>query len=128
MTHKILVIDDEESICDILKFNLMKDGFEVDCAFSAVEALTLDLSQYSLLIVDIMMEGVNGFEFVKQISDKAETKLLPVIFCSALDNEDNKVMGLDIGADDYITKPFDLKIVSLRVKSVLKRCYPELNQ
>ena len=106
MHIKILVIDDEESLCEILKFNLEKEGYEVDCAYSAEEALTLDLSSYSLMIVDIMMERLSGFDFAKRIRNNAVTENTPIIFCSALSGEDDTVMGLNIGADDYITKPF----------------------
>ena len=108
MRIKILVVDDEESICEILKYNLEKQGYEVDCAYSAEEALTHDLSVYSLCIVDIMMENLSGYDFVKRLRYNTATENIPVIFCSALNSEDEKIMGLNIGADDYITKPFSL--------------------
>ncbi len=121
MHIKILVIDDEESLCEILKFNLEKEGYEVDCAYSAEEALTLDLSSYSLMIVDIMMERLSGFDFAKRIRNNAVTENTPIIFCSALSGEDDTVMGLNIGADDYITKPFVISEVLARVRAVLRR-------
>ncbi len=121
MRVKILVVDDEESICEILKYNLEKEGYEVDCAYSAEEALAHDLSVYSLCIVDIMMENLSGYDFVKRLRYNHGTECTPVIFCSALNSEDDKVMGLNIGADDYITKPFSLAEVIARVRAVLRR-------
>lgn len=123
MRIKILVIDDEESICEILKYNLLKEGYDAECVGSAEEALTLDLSNYSLFIVDIMMERLSGFDFVKRLKNSVATENTPVIFCSALDDEDDKVMGLNIGADDYITKPFVISEVLARVRAVLRRSH-----
>lgn len=123
MRIKILIIDDEESICEILKYNLLKEGYDADCVYSAEEALSLDLSNYSLFIVDIMMERLSGFDFVKRLKNSAATENTPVIFCSALDDEDDKVMGLNIGADDYITKPFVIGEVLARVRAVLRRSH-----
>ncbi|MBO4995631.1 MAG: response regulator transcription factor [Muribaculaceae bacterium] len=121
MRIKILVIDDEESLCEILKFNLEKEGYEVDCAYSAEEALEMDLAGYSLFIVDIMMEHLSGFDFAKRIRNNTATENTPIIFCSALNGEDDTVMGLNIGADDYITKPFVISEVLARVRAVLRR-------
>jgi two-component system phosphate regulon response regulator PhoB len=121
MRIKILVIDDEESVCEILKFNLEKDGYEVDCAYSATEALTMNLSSYSLFIVDIMMEQLSGFDFAKRVKNNSATENTPIMFCSALTDEDDKVMGLNIGADDYISKPFVIGEVLARVRAVLRR-------
>ena len=121
MRIKILVIDDEEALCEILKFNLEKDGYEVDCAYSAEEALEMDLSSYSLFMVDIMMDQLSGFDFAKRIRNNQKTENTPVIFCSALTGEDDKVMGLNIGADDYVTKPFVIGEVLARVRAVLRR-------
>lgn len=121
MRIKILVIDDEEALCEILRFNLEKEGYEVDCAYSAEEALTKDLGSYGLFIVDIMMERLSGFDFAKRIRNSAVAENTPIIFCSALDGEDDTVMGLNIGADDYITKPFVISEVLARVRAVLRR-------
>ncbi len=115
MRIKILVIDDEDALCEILKFNLEKEGYEVDCAYSAEEALAKDLSIYQLFIVDIMMERLSGFDFAKRVRNEAATESTPIIFCSALTGEDDTVMGLNIGADDYITKPFVISEVLARV-------------
>lgn len=123
MRIRILVIDDEESICDILKYNLEKDGYDVDCAYSAEEALAQDLSCYSLFFVDIMMGNLSGFDFVKRVKNSVATENTPIIFCSALDDEDDKVMGLNIGGDDYVTKPFVIGEVVARVRAVLRRSH-----
>lgn len=121
MRVKILVIDDEESICEILKYNLEKEGYEVTTANSAEEALGLDLPAYSLMIVDIMMDRLSGFDFAKRLQNSTATENIPIIFCSALNGEDDTVMGLNIGADDYITKPFAVSEVIARVRAVLRR-------
>lgn len=121
MRARILVIDDEEAICDILQYNLTKEGYEVDTAYSAEEALDMDLSQYNLFIVDIMMGDLSGFDFAKRIRNVTATETTPIIFCSALNEEDEKVMGLNIGADDYVTKPFSIGEVLARVRAVLRR-------
>lgn len=121
MNAKILVIDDEEALCEILKFNLEKAGYDVDCAYSAEEALEKDLNVYNLMIVDIMMETLSGFDFAKRVRNNPETEFIPIIFCSALSGEDDTVMGLNIGGDDYITKPFVISEVLARVQAVLRR-------
>jgi len=121
MNAKILVIDDEEALCEILKYNLEKAGYDVDCAYSAEEALEMDLKQYQLIIVDIMMESISGFDFAKRVRNNPETEYTPIIFCSALNGEDDTVRGLNIGADDYITKPFVINEVLARVRAVLRR-------
>ncbi|MDE6416473.1 MAG: response regulator transcription factor [Duncaniella sp.] len=121
MNIKILVIDDEEALCEILKFNLEKEGYDVDTAYSAEEALTMDLKKYDLFIVDIMMERLSGFDFAKALRNNSSTEEAPIIFCSALNGEDDTVMGLNIGADDYITKPFSVSEMLARVNAVLRR-------
>ena len=122
-----MVIDDEEALCEILKFNLEKEGYEVDACYSAEEALALDLSEYSLMIVDIMMERLSGFDFANRVRTNSAIEHIPFIFCSALSGEDDTVMGLDIGADDYITKPFVVSEVLARVRAVLRRSNPKRN-
>lgn len=121
MNARILVIDDEESICEIIKYNLLKEGYEVDVAYSAEEALEMDLKPYDLFIVDIMMESLSGFDFAKKLRNADSTESVPIIFCSALNGEDDTVMGLNIGADDYITKPFKMSEMVARVNAVLRR-------
>lgn len=121
MRIKILIVDDEEPICEILKYNLELEGYEADYALSAEEAMNLDLSSYALFILDIMMNQVSGFDFAKQLRNNIKTENTPIIFCSALDGEDDTVMGLNIGGDDYITKPFVISEVLARVRAVLRR-------
>ena len=103
---RILVIDDEESLCEILQFNLEVEGFLVDVAYNAEEALKKNLTQYSLILLDVMMGETSGFKLAQQLKRQPETAHIPIIFCTAKDSEDDTVIGLDIGADDYITKPF----------------------
>lgn len=119
--YRILVIDDEEAICEILKFNLEREGYQVEVCYSAVEALERDLTKYSLFIVDIMMERLSGYDFVQRLRSNMSTEKLPVIMCSALNDEDDKVTGLNIGADDYIPKPFTMAEVVARTRAVLRR-------
>ncbi len=126
MIHRILSIDDEPSFCDIIKYNLEQEGFQVDCAHSGAEALEKDLASYGLFIVDINMDDMDGFELVERIRARLDTHMIPVIFCSCNDGEEFKVKGLDIGADDYVTKPINMTLLLMRVRSVLRRCYPDL--
>lgn len=122
MRIKILVIDDEESICEILKFNLEKEGYEVDTANSAEEALGADLAAYSLFIVDIMMDRLSGFDFAKRIKNIEAIENTPIIFCSALNGEDDTVRGPQHRCRrHYISKPFSIPEVLARVRSVLRR-------
>lgn len=121
MNARILVVDDEEDICAILKFNLSKEGYEVVTANSAEEALTLDIASFNLLLLDVMMGGISGFELTHRLKADPATAGVPVIFITARDTEDDAVEGLDIGADDYISKPFSIREVVSRVKAVLRR-------
>ena len=123
MKPKILVIDDEESWCEILKYNLLKEGYDIDCAYSAEEALEKNLTEYSLFLVDVMMVNLSGFDFAIKIRQNPATEAIPIIFCTALVDEDSTVKGLDLGADDYITKPFNLDEVKVRVRAVLRRSF-----
>ncbi len=121
MEPKILVVDDEREICEILKYNLEFEGYNVDVAYSAEEAADLDIPSYSLIILDIMMSRLSGFDFAKRIKNNIRTEYIPIIFCSVLNGEDVHVMGLNIGADDYITKPFRIREVLARIRSVMRR-------
>lgn len=121
MNARILVVDDEEDICAILKFNLSKEGYEVVTANSAEEALTLDIASFNLLLQDVMMGGMSGFELTGKLKTDPKTAGVPVIFITARDTEDDAVEGLDLGADDYISKPFSIREVVSRVKAVLRR-------
>ena len=121
MNARILVVDDEEDICAILKFNLSKEGYEVVTANSAEEALTLDIASFNLLLLDVMMGGMSGFELTGKLKTDPKTAGVPVIFITARDTEDDAVEGLDLGADDYISKPFSIREVVSRVKAVLRQ-------
>ena len=125
--YRILVVDDEESLCEILKFNLEKEGYAVTTALSAEEALALNLAEFDLMILDIMMGELSGFGLARILRKRPETVETPIIFCTALDSEADKIKGLDIGADDYISKPFSLAEVMARVRSVLRRSKRTLN-
>ncbi len=118
---KILVVDDEPTLCDVLEFNLGLEGYEVDTARSAEEALTLDLSQYSLVLLDIMMGEISGTQMARIMKQSPHTASIPIIFCTAKDSEEDMVNGLDLGADDYIMKPYSIRNVIARVNSVLRR-------
>ncbi|MDD4827052.1 MAG: response regulator, partial [Bacteroidales bacterium] len=103
---RILVVDDEESLCEILQFNLEVEGYTVDVAYSAEQAITLDLSGYSLILLDVMMGPMSGFRMAQLMKKDEKTASIPIIFCTAKDTEDDTVAGLNLGADDYISKPF----------------------
>ena len=119
--HKILVVDDEESLCEILQFNLEVEGYEVDVAYSAEQALGMHPERYSLILLDVMMGEMSGFRMARLLKDDPATAKVPVIFCTAKDSEDDTVAGLNLGAADYIAKPFSVREVLARVRSVLRR-------
>ncbi len=119
--EKLLVVDDEESICEILQLALSSEGYDVDVAYSAEEALRLHIADYSLILLDVMMGEMSGFRMVQILRSKPETAHIPVIMCTAKDSKDDTIVGLNLGADDYIAKPFLVREVVARVKSVLRR-------
>lgn len=118
---RILVVDDEEDLCEILKFNLENEGFWVDTANSAEEALKLDLTRYNLLLLDVMMGEISGFKMASMLKKDKNTASIPIIFITARDTENDTVTGFNLGGDDYISKPFSLREVVARVKAVLRR-------
>ncbi len=118
---KILVVDDEQDICEILRFNLETEGYEVKTANSAEEALQLPLQDYDMLLLDVMMGEMSGFQLVRQLRSQPATQHLPIIFITALDDENDIIKGLNIGADDYIAKPLSIREVKARVRAVLRR-------
>lgn len=118
---RILVVDDEEDLCEILQFNLETEGFEVDTAHSAEEALELDLTRYSLILLDVMMGEISGFKMARMLKNDEKTAHLPIIFLTAKDTENDMLTGFNLGADDYISKPFSIRQVIARVKAVLRR-------
>jgi two-component system phosphate regulon response regulator PhoB len=120
-TKKILVVDDEETLCEVLKLNLQNEGYEVDIATSAEQALTYDVRSYALVLLDIMMGEISGIQMAKILKSEPSTASIPIIFCTARDSEDDMISGLDLGADDYIMKPYTVRNVIARVRSVLRR-------
>lgn len=118
---RILIVDDEEDICNILSFNLEKAGYDTRKVHSAEEALTSGVNGYDLILLDIMMEGISGLKMAEMMKKNPDTAKIPIIFISAKDTEDDTVNGLNIGADDYIAKPFSIREVLSRVAAVLRR-------
>lgn len=116
---RILVVDDEKDICEILQFNLENEGYTIDTAYSAEEALEKMIHQPELILLDVMMGGMSGFKMADQL--RKEGNAVPIIFLTAKDTENDMLTGFSIGGDDYISKPFSIKEVQARVKSVLKR-------
>ena len=119
--YRILVVDDEEDLCEILKFNLENEGYEVDTANSAEEAMKMDISSYHLILLDVMMGEISGFKMANILKKDKKTAKVPIIFITAKDTENDTVTGFNLGADDYISKPFSLREVIARVKAVLRR-------
>ena len=119
--YRILVVDDEEDLCEILKFNLEMEGYMVDTANSAEEALKLELPRYNLILLDVMMGEISGFKMASMMKKNKDTQNIPIIFITAKDTENDTLTGFNLGADDYISKPFSLREVIMRVKAVLRR-------
>ena len=119
--YRILVVDDEQDLCEILKFNLETEGYLVDTVNSAEEALTEDLTQYNLLLLDVMMGEMSGFALARKLKADEATKGIPIIFLTARDSENDTVTGFNLGADDYISQPFSIREVLVRVRAVLRR-------
>lgn len=121
--YNILVVDDEEDLCEILQFNLENEGFTVDVAYSAEEALNVLSERHHLILLDVMMEKMSGFRMAEKV--RKELKLtVPIVFLTAKDTENDMLTGFSIGGDDYISKPFSIKAVIARVKAVIKRTQP----
>ena len=120
--QRILVVDDENDICEVIKLNLELNGYAVDTASTAEEALKKDLSQFSLLLLDVMMGEMSGYELTKKIREDNKFASLPIILCTAKDQDSDVETGFLSGADDYIKKPFSMKELILRVQSLLRRC------
>lgn len=119
--RRILVVDDEIDLCEILKFNLETEGYEVETADSAEMALTLDIKSFDLLLLDVMMGEMSGFSLAKRLKQDQQTKDVPIIFLTARDTENDTVTGFNLGADDYISKPFSIREVLVRVRAVIRR-------
>lgn len=119
--QRILVVDDEATLCEVLKMNLELEGYAVDTACSAEEALALDLSVYDLLLLDVMMGDISGIAMARIIKKNTSLADIPIIFCTARDADADMIEGLETGADDYVTKPYNIRNLMLRVRSVLRR-------
>ncbi|MDE6174554.1 MAG: response regulator transcription factor [Duncaniella sp.] len=128
MSKRLLVVDDEETLCEALRFNLEAEGYEVAVAHSAEEVLSMDISGFDLILLDIMMGEISGLQLARILKANPATASVPVIFCTAKDAEDDMIEGLELGADDYIVKPYSLRNVMARVKTVLRRANPSANQ
>ncbi|MBS7352297.1 MAG: response regulator transcription factor [Muribaculaceae bacterium] len=125
--QKILVVDDEQSICELMKINLEIAGYDVDIAYSAEDALRLNLEEYALMVFDIMMGNISGLQLVSMVRQMPKIANVPIIVCTALSEERPLVEGFSRGADDYIKKPFSMKEFVLRVKSLLRRTSKTIN-
>lgn len=119
--RRILVVDDERSLCDILLYNLSMAGYEAVAAFSAEEALEKEPAGFDLILLDVMLPGLSGYELAKKLKTDTVTSGIPIVFLSAMGAEDDKLHGFDLGADDYIPKPFSVREVLARIKAVLGR-------
>lgn len=122
---RILVVDDELDLCEILRFNLESEGYDVDTANSAEEALAMLTPQHHLILLDVMLDSMSGFDMAQQL--RAQGNNVPIIFLTALDSENSQLRGFGVGADDYITKPFSFATVLARVHAVLKRTHSEVD-
>lgn len=119
-SYKILIVDDEKDLCEILQFNLESEGFAIDIANSGEEALEKPLEEYHLILLDVMMEGLSGYK-VANIIRKEKKLTVPIIFLTAKGDENDILTGFNVGADDYVSKPFSIKEVVARIKAILKR-------
>ena len=125
LKHRILVVDDEQDLCEILKFNLETEGYDVDTANSAEEAIVMDIPSYNLLLLDVMMGEMSGFAMAKKLKADERTSNVPIIFLTARDTENDTVTGFNLGADDYISKPLSIREVLVRIRAVLRRTAPQ---
>lgn len=120
MSKRILVVDDEKNIVDILNFNLSKEGYEVYTSYDGQSALdTYEKCSPDLMLLDVMLPKIDGFEVCRRI--RANDKMTPIIMLTAREEETDKVLGLDLGADDYVTKPFSIREVAARIKANMRR-------
>ena len=118
---RILAIDDEPIILDLIKFNLEKDGYRVDTFSYIKDALKTDLSKYNLIITDVIINDIRSIDFISNIKQNPETSHIPIIICSIKGMEKDVTNSLNAGADDFIAKPFSTRELSARVKSLLRR-------
>lgn len=119
MQNKILIVDDDKNICEILEFNLKSEGFDVECVYSAEDALSKLSNHFNLILLDVMMGGMSGYKLAEKL--RLDGNPIPIIFLTAKDTENDMLTGFSVGGDDYISKPFSIKEVVARTKAVLKR-------
>jgi len=119
--YHILVVDDDDDLCEILRFNLISEGYLVDFAYSAEEALLKTIEDYNLVVLDVMLGEISGFKMAHIIRNNPKTTNTPIIFLTARDSENDRMTGFNLGADDYITKPFSVRELVARVHAVLSR-------
>ncbi|MFZ0242145.1 MAG: response regulator [Desulfobacterales bacterium] len=120
--EKILVVDDEEDIIELVRFNLNQDGYRIESALTGEEALKMVRADaFDLIILDLMLPGIDGLDVTRKLRDNAKTRSVPIVMLTAKGEEPDIVAGLELGADDYITKPFSPRILIARVRAVLRR-------
>jgi two-component system phosphate regulon response regulator PhoB len=120
--ERVLVVDDEEDILELVRYNLNKDGYKISCALTGEEAIRMARAEaYDLIILDLMLPGIDGLEVTRKLKDESKTRGVPVVMLTAKGEESDVVTGLELGADDYITKPFSPRILTARVRAVLRR-------
>jgi two-component system phosphate regulon response regulator PhoB len=120
--EKILVVDDEEDILELIRFNLFREGYKVLCAPSGEEAMNIAQSEIpDLMVLDLMLPGIDGLEVTRVLKNDSRTKDIPIVMVTAKGEEADIVTGLELGADDYITKPFSPRVLVARVRAVLRR-------
>lgn len=120
--EKVLVVDDEEDILELLRFNLSREGFRVSCAMSGEDALKMVHSEIpDLIVLDLMLPGMDGLEVARELKTQEDTRVIPILMLTAKGEESDVVIGLELGADDYVTKPFSIRILVARVKALLRR-------
>ncbi len=117
---RILIVDDEQDLLEILQFNLSSEGFDVDTVISAEDALNRSLENYHLILLDVMMAGISGYKLADIIRKERRLEV-PIIFLTAKDSENDLLTGFNVGGDDYIIKPFSIKEVIVRIRAILKR-------
>jgi len=122
MTNKILVIEDEPDIRSTLEYNLVKDGFDVVGVGSLSDArAAISISSFSMILLDLMLPDGSGLDLCREMKGNSNLSNIPIIILTAKDDEVDKVVGFELGADDYVTKPFSVRELILRIKAVLKR-------
>ncbi|MBP5265341.1 MAG: response regulator, partial [Lachnospiraceae bacterium] len=125
MAKRVLVVDDEKLIVKGIRFSLEQDGMEVDCAYDGEEALNKALSeQFDMILLDVMLPKMDGFEVCQRIRDVSN---VPIVMLTAKGEDMDKILGLEYGADDYITKPFNILEVKARIKAIMRRSAPQVN-